>query len=342
MVLFLALFSLIEQKAGGTTQQQSIRFLGPFFIGFAVIPGLIAFYTFYSYLYNRFLLKKRLVFLCLSGMAVSVICAMLGELILSFLFGSIVNIDGHVRSGIMFEHLKPLEIVGFGIFMTFNALVNGIIGLVMKGFITSYGDISLKEELNRKNYEMELALIKSQINPHFLFNTINNIDVLIEKDAQTASIYLNKLSDIIRFMLYETKTEKILLSKELTYLEKYIDLQKIRTANPNYVSYSIEGDSGSLTIAPMIFIPFIENAFKHSENKKIENGINIRVSILGNVITFECENKYSQTPQTAPGPNGLGNALIQKRLNLLYPDKHNLIVSNKNGIYKVSLTLFND
>ncbi len=106
------------------------------------------------------------------------------------------------------------------------AAIHGGIALVIRGFITWYDEIKLKEELVNKSFEMELALIKSQINPHFLFNTINNIDVLISKDAGKASEYLNKLSDILRYMVYETKTEKIFLAKELNYIGKISRIAK--------------------------------------------------------------------------------------------------------------------
>jgi sensor histidine kinase YesM len=222
-----------------------------------------------------------------------------------------------------------------------NAAINGVIGLVMKGFITWYEEIKLKEDLDHKNYEMELALVKSQISPHFLFNTINNIDVLIEKDAKKASVYLNKLSDIMRFMLYETKTEEIFLTEELTYIEKYIDLQKIRTSNPNYVHFQVYGDPEDVTIAPMLFIPFIENAFKYAENKKVENAIKIRVVIVKDRIGFDCENVFSDETEGRPEPGGLGNDLIRRRLMLLYPRTHSLEITNLNNVYKVTLILYN-
>ena len=144
----------------------------------------------------------------------------------------------------------------------------------------------------------------------------------------------------MRFMLYETKTEKIALSKELSYIEKYIDLQKIRTANPKYVNYSVEGDAGDFMIEPMLFIPFIENAFKHAENKKIENAINIRFSITKEQILFDCENHYSASSQRPPHHGGLGNGLIQKRLGLLYPGRHRLEMGAAAGIYKAKLIVF--
>ncbi|HXU26582.1 MAG TPA: histidine kinase, partial [Bacteroidia bacterium] len=169
--------------------------------------------------------------------------------------------------------------------------------------------------------------------------TINNIDVMITKDAAQASAYLNKLSDIMRFMLYETKTEKIPLSKELTYIEKYIDLQKIRTSNINYVNYHVEGDGSNLVIAPMLFIPFIENAFKHAENKKLDNAVNVKLTLSKEMIIFECENKFSEGATNTDEQSGLGNELIAKRLQLLYPNKHTLSVNNKNLTYNVKLVV---
>ena len=202
-----------------------------------------------------------------------------------------------------------------------------------------FEDIKLKADLNKKNYDTELALLKSKINPHFLFNTINNIDMLITKDAVSASAYLNKLSDIMRFMLYETKTEKIPLAKELTYIEKFIELQKIRTTNQHYINYTVEGDATNVMIPPMLFISFIENAFKHTENKKTENAININLDIEKSKIIFRCENSFNPNSQLKQDGNGLGSELIRKRLTLMYPEKHTLAITNNNELYKVELTL---
>jgi LytS/YehU family sensor histidine kinase len=224
--------------------------------------------------------------------------------------------------------------------MSILALIHGMIALVMKGFINWYGDIKIKKELQQKNFETELALVKSQLSPHFLFNTINNIDVLITKDPVQASAYLNKLSDIMRFMLYETKTELIPLQKELAYIDKYIDLQKIRTANPDFIQYSAAGIIGSWTIAPMLFVPFIENAFKHALNKKDSAGIIIRINTNEKAIHFYCENKFSENPLAGYEPGGLGNGLIKKRLALLYPGKHTLLTKKENNIFTVDLTIF--
>jgi LytS/YehU family sensor histidine kinase len=226
--------------------------------------------------------------------------------------------------------------------MTFIGLICGTVALVIKGFITWFNEIKLKEALKVKNHEMEMALIKSKLDPHLLFNTINNIDALIIKDAVEASNYLNKLSDIMRFMLYETMAEKILLSQEIEYIEKYIALQKIRTANLNYVHFAVTGAIGNRFIAPMVFIPFIENAFKHTTNKKLENAIIVNILIADKTIQLVCENKFDLRSSVQQPNSGLGNDLIQKRLKLIYPGKHILEVHKNNSLYSVNLTIINE
>jgi two-component system, LytTR family, sensor kinase len=188
---------------------------------------------------------------------------------------------------------------------------------------------------------MEMALIKSQLDPHLLFNTINNIDSLILTDASAASDYLNKLSDIMRFVLYETAATKILLAQEIEYIGKYIALQKIRTSNESYVHFEVIGTIGSKRIAPMVFIPFIENAFKHTNNKKLENAITIQLIIKDDTVQLICENKLDlKSAKQLIG--GLGNGLVEKRLDLIYAGKHALEVNRNDELYTVNLIIPNE
>jgi LytS/YehU family sensor histidine kinase len=142
----------------------------------------------------------------------------------------------------------------------------------------------------------------------------------------------------MRFMLYETKNEKIPLRNELAYIEKYIDLQKIRTANPDYVNFKVVGDTDHIRISPMILLPFIENAFKHADNRKNENVIRIEVAIDKKQLIFECENKYSKS-ELEQEFGGLGNELIKRRLELLYPLNHVLLIGKNADIYSVKLAI---
>ncbi|MBC8046278.1 MAG: histidine kinase [Fimbriimonadaceae bacterium] len=302
-------------------------FFSPASIG-AILPAIISFYSFYVLLFEKFLKRRKILLLFLTGSLSCFIAALFGGVGLTISLGKAGLFSDGWASAI------PITLLMFLI-----AFIHGVIGLVMKGFITFYGDIKWKEELNKKNYEMELTLIKNQLNPHFLFNTINNIDVLIEKDAEKASYYLNKLSDMMRFMLYETKTEKIPLQKELTYIEKYIELQKIRTSYQEYIQYSITGNSENIEIAPMLYIPFLENAFKYAEFKKQEHAISIRFEIGKEKITFGCRNAYNEKSNTQDDFSGLGNQLIKRRLELLYPEKHLLEIHSANGFYEVKLVI---
>ena len=293
---------------------------------FAVIPSIISFYSYY-FLVFPYLRQKRFTLSFLYAIVISIGAALIGNGLIYIYLG--------------IESLTEAE-ESVGVGLIFIALVNlviGIVALVTKGFITWFEELKLKEELKQKNHEMEMALVKSQLDPHFLFNTLNNIDILMLKNATKASNYLNKLCDIMRFMLYETKTDKIFLAKEIEYIEKYIALQKIRTANTNYINFKVSGDPNGQTIAPMIFLPFIENAFKHASNKKLENAIRIHIHIAKEKVRLECKNKFNPNRKLKPGSNGLGNELIERRLKLIYPAQHTLKVIKEQQEYSINLTI---
>ena len=302
-----------------------------FFATFTILPAILGFYSFYSILFDQFLIRRKILLLFVFGMVASIISGIVSAFVISLLHSF------RIGPGIFNERLSnAIEITGI---ITIVALLNGSVALIIKGFVRWYSELKVKEELARKNFEMELALVKSQISPHFLFNTLNNIDVLITKNAEKASSYLNQLSDIMRFMLYETKTEKILLSKELAYVQKYIELQKIRTANPEFVNFSVEGETTYDYIAPMVLIPFVENAFKHAANLRNGKVIQIKVWVKSGVIGFECENKCSESATKAEH-GGLGNELIRKRLELLYPNRHTLDIIKSDTVYRVKLLVY--
>ncbi|MBK8881357.1 MAG: histidine kinase [Bacteroidales bacterium] len=303
---------------------------------FATFPSIITFYAYYFLLFPKYLQQKMYFLSIIYGILISISVALAGYILLRYFIetGSIADMDSNGKKG------RSTAIVVIGA-MSFIATISGIISLVIKGFITWFNEIKIKELLKEKNHEMELALIKSKLDPHLLFNTINNIDTLILKDPVEGSAYLNKLSDIIRFMLYDTRADKISLSKEIEYIEKYISLQKLRTANKNYVDFSVTGNIGSKQIAPMIFIPFIENAFKHANNKKLENAITVSIILNDETLQLLCENRYDSKLTIRNTYGGLGNELIQKRLNLIYAGNHTLEVNKTDELYSVNLKIHN-
>jgi two-component system, LytTR family, sensor kinase len=325
LLLLAVIFAIAETQVRKTPPD--LASLLPLII-LCVAPNLISFYTFYFLLFPGFLARRKIFALVIFGASICLVSAFSGAFLSLAFFGF---------EQAIFSDAREFSTLTASLFVI--AAIHGTIALVIRGFITWYDEIKLKEELAQKSFEMELALIKSQINPHFLFNTINNIDVLIMKNPKLASEYLNKLSDILRYMVYETKNEKISLAGELDYVEKYLALQKIRTTNPDYVNFQVTGEANNFQIAPMILFPFIENAFKHTENKKKSNSIRIKVSIEKDKLVFECENSYQTNPGRESDFGGLGNELIKKRLELTYPEKHALEIADGEGIYKVKLTL---
>lgn len=325
LALFMLMLSAGAIRSGAPKQEMIFNFFKLMSI-MTIIPGLLSFYGFYYFIFPRFLASRKIAEAVIAGLVITLASGIIGLIGLNIL-----------NKGMIFSFNGWKELSLMLLFMSLLCMIHGIIALVIKGFINWYADIKVKEALKQKNFETELALVKSQLNPHFLFNTINNIDVLIEKDAAKASLYLNKLSDIMRFMLYETKTECIPLETELKYIAKYVDLQKIRNANPAFIQLMVDGNPGSLHIAPMLFVPFIENAFKHAGNTKQDDGIIISIHIENKQVSFYCKNSFVKNPMNKDEAGGLGNELIKKRLALLYPGKHRLNIHEEDGYYTVEL-----
>lgn len=327
-LLLVFLFLLIASNRQHVPMLQLVRtlFLSPLTI-IAVLPAVVSFYIFYSILFPRFLQTKRLLKLLLSGICTVVLSGAVAMVwMLALVAGKTHN------PGIS-------DILGMLAFLSVLAAINGIIAMVMRGFISWYADIRIKKELENKNLETELALVKSQINPHFLFNTIHNIDILIGVDAARASSYLNQLSDMLRFTLYEAGTDEVALARELSYIRQYVELQKIRTANAKYVEFEVSGDVDAVMVRPMILISLVENAFKHSAGISDGCVIRIRVVLIEQELIFYCENRYRYNENSNHQEGGLGNELLKKRLRLSYPGKHQLQIDADEAWYRVQLKL---
>jgi two-component system, LytTR family, sensor kinase len=198
-----------------------------------------------------------------------------------------------------------------------------------------------KQVLLTKTMQSELRFLKTQINPHFLFNTLNNLYALtLQKSDKAPSIVL-KLSDIMRYMLYECNERQVLLSKEIQYINNYLDLERLRQPKGTDISFTVEGLLGQQTVAPLLFVPFLENSFKHGLNHHVEGGgfVRLRLRLQGEDMEFFIENSKvdSIQKQEHPRSGGIGLVNLQQRLDLLYPNNHNLIVENEPHRYAVTL-----
>ncbi|MCB2196074.1 MAG: histidine kinase [Bacteroidetes bacterium] len=198
-----------------------------------------------------------------------------------------------------------------------------------------------KQRLIQEKLYSELTYLKSQVNPHFLFNTLNNLFSLARKnkDFETAN-GISKLSKMMRYMLYEGNTDKIMLSKEIDYIENYINLQKLRFHPDDDITigFNYTGNIESFMIAPLLLIPFVENAFKHGISIQNHSYIMINVHVKGDVLEFIIRNtKHSADKNSEYSGFGLNN--VQNRLQMLYENEHELIIKETDIEYQVTLIL---
>ena len=197
-----------------------------------------------------------------------------------------------------------------------------------------------KKELEKQNLQSELKLLKNQVNPHFLFNTLNNIDSLIVSNPNKASSMLVGLSGMMRYMIYDTNSNISPLSQELQQIKNYIDLQKMQYVNSDLVKYSVKGNYENIKVAPMLFIPFIENAFKHCTDKTVAYAIQFSFKIEEKIIYFESKNIANLTQHIEKdSTGGIGLETVKRRLELLYPNKHQLQIDEKNNLFSVLLSI---
>lgn len=200
---------------------------------------------------------------------------------------------------------------------------------------TYYQKIKL-QQIQNKQLETELKQLKSQVNPHFLFNNLNTIYALsLEKSDKLPEVII-KLSDLMRYQLSSSQSDKVLLADEIEFIENYIELEKTRLAEDYEITFQQKGDTSDKKIAPMLLIVIVENCFKHGLDKINTRGnINIEVSVSDNYLELITENNIYKKDYSESINMGLDN--LKKRLLLIYPDNHSLIIKEEEGIFKVQL-----
>ncbi len=200
-----------------------------------------------------------------------------------------------------------------------------------------YREQNRSQQLLQEKIETELRMLKMQLNPHFLFNTLNSIYALsLSRSEQTPDVVL-KLSAMLDYVLYECKTKQVELSKEVLFLQNYIELEKYRFADRVNVSFKTELPDKPVNIPPMMLMPFVENSFKHGAGKsRKQSNIEISLSVANTTLNFNIQNDH---PGSGPIEfNGIGLKSAKKQLELMYPQNHTLTITDQDGKFNVDLS----
>lgn len=218
-----------------------------------------------------------------------------------------------------------------------NSLTYILLGIAYRYMLDWYKAQEEKKELEQARMSTELAFLRSQINPHFLFNTINDIYALTYQKSDLAPDALLKLSSLLRYMLRESEQAQVPLIKELEYLQDVIELQRIGLKGNAYIEFEQDGSADGFLIAPLLLIAFVENAFKHGICTQAEQPIYINAFIEKNLLRFIVFN-YKNTDQKDQ-TGGIGLTNVRRRLELLYPHQHSLQIQEEKETFQVELAL---
>ena len=241
---------------------------------------------------------------------------------------------GHLSFHKVFFH-RVLFAHSFGTSMVF-LFIPFFARLIPEVFIRAFQ----KKQLEEENLKLELNFLRAQINPHFLFNTLNNIyGLVLDKEVAASSIL--KLSNLMRYSLYETGNESVSLKREIDFIEEYIDLERLRINAKKQITFEVKGNPGQLHIKPLILISFIENAIKHGLNKTNQKAwVNISIDIKKDQLKFSCSNSLANRNEVKDDPNdGIGIKNTVKRLEHYYPNSYSLSMVENDQCYTVNLEL---
>ncbi len=249
-----------------------------------------------------------------------------------------------ISQGLLFEVIIPGKNPD-----RFTVLINAFSGILTIGFITT-GTTTLSlfshwlrysfriDELESTTLESELNYLKRQINPHFLFNMLNNANVLIKRSPEEASKVLFKLEDLLRYQIHDSSREIVSLASDIRFLNDYLNLEKIRRDNFQF-TLKQEGDIESIWIQPLLFIPFVENAVKYSFDSEHSSFVDITFKVDDRKLEFYCRNSVPGIFVNKGKVGGIGLANIQRRLKLLYPDRYELKQMESENQYTVILNM---
>jgi two-component system LytT family sensor kinase len=290
---------------------------------------MVVFYIFYLFLVPYFLERKKVVEFFSYSFFIVLLTPFIGYTLL-FLIRAFFDGTFH---NFFSDYSFRMHMSGY-----YPVLTAAIFGSFFRVIISWFSAMNQKADLDREKLAAELNLLKSKLNPHFLFNTLNNIDSLIQKDQARASEALIRLSDMMRYLTYETSTEFVPLSRDVEYLNNLVELYRLRIKSPDDIDLTIDGDM-TVKISPALFIPLIENAFKFAVFGNNKPGVKIQLNSHNGIIAFEISNFSDKYPGREQNHSGSGIPDLRKRLQLTYPGKHSLDIVNGGSEFHVKLTI---
>lgn len=259
---------------------------------------------------------------------------------LIFIFAVTIFVEEGILEKIYFPDTRGKKF--FGVVFSLIDVVPVVV--ILSGFKFGWDALKKQKEVEALQSlvkESELQFLKSQVNPHFLFNNLNNLYAYaIENSPKTPEIIL-ELSSVLRYMLYECQAELVPISKEVKQMQNFINLNELQIEERGAIKVEIKNIKGNYKIAPLILIVFVENAFKHSTASLTENiKIDISIELLDNgILKFICKNNHQPQSNTDNLTHGIGLENVRKRLNLLYPNAHQLNITNDENWYEVDLEI---
>ena len=198
---------------------------------------------------------------------------------------------------------------------------------------------AISSEKQKENLKTELSFLRSQVSPHFLFNVLNNIVAMVRLKSEELEPTVMKLSSLLQYMLYENDEEKVLLKNEIEYLENYIDLQKQRFSSNLKAVSDFDVDDEFQSIEPMLLIPFVENAFKHGNALMEAPEILVNLRLEKGLLDFSVRNRFREGDKSKDKSSGIGLTNVIRRLELLYPGKHSLVIKSEDGWFTIQLSI---
>jgi len=234
-----------------------------------------------------------------------------------------------------FRRMAPFTFPGTIMMFLLILIISGGIKIINQWFRSE----RRTEEIEKEKISTELALLRSQVNPHFLFNTLNNIYSLAIANSPDTATSIMKLSAIMRYVLDDAKSNFVPLDKEIQFLENYISLQRVRLTEKSIINFTMLGNTADKHIAPLLFIAFAENAFKYGISTHQHSVIDIHLNVADTYLGFTVANQKFQNNQAGPDNTGIGINNTKRRLELIYHNKHSLLIENNANSFLITLTL---